>query len=98
MGVRAARRSANEPAELVRVLQGMGTGQQTPLWDRRDDVGVPTLVLTGTLDEKYTRITEQTARQLPNARRILVSGAGHNVHAERPQAYCAHLGQFVDAN
>lgn len=91
-----ARRRKNQPDELARVLNGLGPGQQVPLWDRLGDIDVPTLVLTGELDEKYTRITEQTTRRLPNAQRVLVPNAGHNVHAERPQAYLARLCRFLD--
>jgi len=32
---------------------------------------------------------------LPNARRVVVPDAGHNGHAERPQAFVSHLGQYL---
>lgn len=92
-----ARRSANDPIELTRVLEGLGTGTKPSLWEQLSEVTVPTLVISGELDAKYDRITEQTADRLPTKRRVLVSKAGHNVHAERPQAYLAHLGRFLEA-
>lgn len=90
-----ARRRTNDPDELGRVLAGLGTGEQPSLWERLGEVSVPTLVISGELDDKYARITEQTARRLPTAKRVLVPGVGHNVHAERPQAYVAHLDHFL---
>jgi pimeloyl-ACP methyl ester carboxylesterase len=90
-----ARRRENDPDELARAIRGMSPGRQAPLWDRLGDLSCPTLLLTGALDEKYRRITDDTSAALPNARRVVVPGAGHNVHAERPQAFVSHLVQFL---
>ncbi|MEF8796707.1 MAG: 2-succinyl-6-hydroxy-2,4-cyclohexadiene-1-carboxylate synthase [Salinivenus sp.] len=90
-----ARRRANDPDELARALRGLSPGRQPPLWDRLGDLSAPTLVLTGALDEKYTDTTAQAYMQIPDARRVLVPRAGHNVHAERPQAFLAHLADFL---
>lgn len=92
-----ARRSTNDPDELARALRGLSPGEQPSLWDRLSDLSVPTLVLTGELDEKYASITAQTAEQIDAARRIFVAEAGHNVHAERPQAFLAELVQFLSS-
>ncbi|PSQ96164.1 MAG: 2-succinyl-6-hydroxy-2,4-cyclohexadiene-1-carboxylate synthase [Bacteroidetes bacterium SW_9_63_38] len=90
------RRQNNDPEELARALEGLGPGQQPSLWTELETVQEPTLVMTGAMDEKYEAITRRTAQRLPNARRVLVSRAGHNVHAERPQAYLAELCRFLD--
>jgi len=90
-----ATRSMNDADELARALRGLSPGEQPSLWDRLPDLSVPTLVLTGALDDKYKAITEQTAERIETARRVVVPDAGHNVHAERPQAFLAHLGRFL---
>lgn len=90
-----ARRKQNDPEELSRALTGLGPGRQPSLWGRLGDIQTPTLVMTGELDDKYDDITARMAQRMPNARRILVPEAGHNVHAERPQAYLAHLCNFL---
>lgn len=90
------RRVANNADELARALRGLSPGEQPSLWNRLPELDVPTLVLTGALDEKYCAITERTAERIPAARHVVVPGAGHNVHAERPQAYLAQLGRFFD--
>jgi 2-succinyl-6-hydroxy-2,4-cyclohexadiene-1-carboxylate synthase len=92
-----ATRRANDPDELAQALRGLSPGEQPSLWDRLPDLSVPTLVLTGELDDKYTGITDQAARRIGAARRIVVPEAGHNVHAERPQAFLAELVRFLDA-
>mgnify|MGYP006280805865 CR=1 FL=1 len=90
-----ARRRANDPEELARTLRGLSPGRQPSLWSRLADLTPPTLVLTGALDEKYAETTAEATRRIPTARRILVPRAGHNVHAERPQAFVAHLAHFL---
>lgn len=90
------RRQDNDPEELARVLEGLGPGRQPSLWGELETVRASALVMTGALDEKYEAITGETAQELPKARRVLVPEAGHNVHAERPQAYLAELCRFLD--
>lgn len=90
-------RRQNDPDELARALRGLSPGEQPSLWTRLSDLAVPTLVMTGALDDKYTCITERTAQRIEQARRVVVPKAGHNVHAERPQAFLAQLVRFLSA-
>ena len=90
-----ARRAANDPRELGRVLRGMGTGAQTPLWDRLPALAVPTLALAGALDAKYVALAEQMAAYAPRLAAAVVPDAGHALHAERPAAFLAHLRPFL---
>ncbi len=90
-------RQENDPDELARALRGLSPGEQPSLWDRLSDLTVPALVLTGDLDKKYRCITERTAQRIETARRVVVPDAGHNVHAERPQAFVAQLVQFLSS-
>jgi 2-succinyl-6-hydroxy-2,4-cyclohexadiene-1-carboxylate synthase len=91
-----ARRAQNDPQELARALEGLGPGRQPSLWDKLDRVPGPALVMTGALDDKYDVITARTVERLSQACRVLVPEAGHNVHAERPQAYLSQLCRFLD--
>lgn len=91
-----ARRRHNHPDELGKSLQGMGTGAQPSLWERIPALRISTLTLTGSLDEKYVGITQRMARMNPRVRPVIVPGAGHNVHAERPAPFLDRLGHFLD--
>jgi 2-succinyl-6-hydroxy-2,4-cyclohexadiene-1-carboxylate synthase len=93
-----ARRRENVPGELAKAVRGLSPGRQVPLWDRLGALRRPTLLLTGALDDKYRRITAEMQAALPDARRVVVPDAGHNVHAERPQAFLSHLGRFVQSS
>lgn len=88
-------RRHNDPTLLARVLDGLGTGAQPSLWDDLESLDVPTLVLTGSRDEKYVTVAGEIASRNPAVRPVVVPDAGHNVHAERPQAYLSHVVDFV---
>jgi len=89
-------RRHNVPAELARSLYGMGTGAQRSLWERLSTLRIPTLTIVGALDDKYRAVIRQMAVLAPHLRSVIVPGAGHNVHAERPDAFTAHLRRFID--
>ena len=91
-------RKRNDPAELARVLRGMGTGEMTPLWERLPGLGVATLAVTGAHDERYVAYAKRMARLSPGLSVAIVPEAGHNVHAERPEAYLAHVRAFLEAH
>jgi 2-succinyl-6-hydroxy-2,4-cyclohexadiene-1-carboxylate synthase len=84
-------RMHNDPVELARSLRGMGTGHQPSLWDDLDALQVPAVAVAGELDEKYARISRRIAGSSPNARAVVIPGAGHNVRLEAPEAYLALL-------
>ena len=88
-------RSKNDPEELARVLRGMSPGRQKSFWGRLNEIEVPTLLLTGTLDEKYMTITEEIAARIDGAQRVVLPEAGHNVHAERPVAFLNAVRDFL---
>ena len=82
-----ATRLAQRARGLANSLRGMGAGAQAPLHDRLPSIAVPTLLLAGSLDEKYVAIGRDMARTLPDATMRMVEGAGHAAHLERPEAF-----------
>lgn len=89
------RRAANNPSELAAALRGLGPAEQPSLWEAVGRLAMPTLAITGALDDKYVGVTERMHRLNAGIRRVVVPRAGHNVHAERPQAFLAHLVRFL---
>lgn len=84
-----AERGRNTARGLADSLRHAGTGTQEPLWERLDEVSVPTLVVTGERDEKFTALGRRIARSIVGAHLVVVPGAGHSVHLEKP-------GEFTD--
>jgi 2-succinyl-6-hydroxy-2,4-cyclohexadiene-1-carboxylate synthase len=81
-----ADRLRNTPAGLAAALRGLGAGALPSLWERLEGVAVPVELIVGERDEKFRAIAREMAAALPQARVQVVSGAGHAVHLEAPQA------------
>lgn len=83
-------RLSNTVEGLSESLRQAGTGSQDPLWDRLDRIEVPTLVLAGALDEKFTAAGQRMASSIgANARFASIPDAGHAAHLEQPDATLA---------
>ena len=90
-----AERLQNSVEGLAGALRGLGTGALPSLWDALPGIHVPTLVLVGTLDRKFVSTGERMAAALPDARLLVVAGAGHAVHLERPDAWLEAVTGFL---
>lgn len=89
-------RLANCPAGLAGALRGMGTGAQPSYWGSLAAFTMPTLLVTGKLDEKFTHVAQEMHAKLPNSRLCCVSGVGHAVHLEAPDRYISQIAAFLD--
>ena len=59
-------------------------------------VTAPTLVVMGELDKQdFHRISERLAREIPDARRVVVEGAGHLPSLERPDQTSRLIREFL---
>lgn len=90
-----AARLQNSVEGLAGALRGLGTGALPSLWDALSDIDVPTLILVGSLDRKFVSTGERMAAALPHARLVVVEGAGHAVHLERPDAWLEAVTGFL---
>jgi 2-succinyl-6-hydroxy-2,4-cyclohexadiene-1-carboxylate synthase len=48
---------------------------------------VPTLLIAGELDAKYSQIARHMEKSMPRARAFIVPDSGHAVHLEQPDAF-----------
>jgi len=89
-------RLTNTAAGLAASLRLAGTGVQEPLWDRLAGLDMPVLVMAGELDEAYVAAGRRLAATIgANASLVLVPGAGHACHLERPDAFCVVVADFL---
>lgn len=93
-----AQRLNNRACGLANSLRGVGTGAQPELYTRLPTLNLPVLLLAGELDSKFCTIARQMAAQLPQATLRIISGAGHTVHLEQPEAFVAQVHEFCVMN
>jgi len=92
------KRLQNDPARLARSLRMMGTGTQPPVWERLGKITAPVLMLSGGLDAKFSGIATEVTRLCRSAKSHIISGCGHNVHAENPAAFVKACRRFLSEN
>lgn len=93
-GRQAAIRRSNDPLGLAASLVYGGQGAMEPLHERLAAVAAPTLVVIGIDDPARSR-GEEVAAGIPGARLVLVDGAGHAPHLERPDRFHALVLDFL---
>lgn len=92
------RRRRNTVHRIAHQLRALGPAAHDPLWDRLGALEMPTLMLTGAYDRKYTEVAAQMARAIgANARVEVIPRAGHAVHLERPEFVAARLTDWLGA-
>ena len=79
-------RLRNTAEGLAAALRGLGTGAMAPLWDRLGELKMPVTLLVGERDDKFRDIAARMAQRIPEAKVVVVDGAGHAVHLEQPDA------------
>ncbi len=87
-------RRANDPLGLAASLVHGGQGAMEPLHDRLTGIAVPTLVVIGADDPARGR-AEEVAARIPAARLVVIAGAGHAPHLERPDRFHAVALDFL---
>ncbi len=89
-------RLTNTAAGLASSLRLAGTGRQEPLWDRLATLTMPVLIAAGEADIKFAAIGQEAATAIGDtAELVLIPGAGHACHLERPDEFCAVLADFL---
>jgi pimeloyl-ACP methyl ester carboxylesterase len=93
--VAAARadRLRNSAAGLAAALRGLGAGTLAPLWGRLGELERPVTLVVGERDVKFRAIAARMATGFPDARVVVVPGAGHAAQLERPEAVARAIVQ-----
>ena len=88
-------RLQNNVTGLAQSLRGVGLGVQPSLYERLPALNIPTLLMAGELDTKFTMIARQMAEVLPQSQLHIIPGAGHTVHLERPEEFLSLVMDFI---
>jgi 2-succinyl-6-hydroxy-2,4-cyclohexadiene-1-carboxylate synthase len=89
-------RLSGDPNGLANSLRGAGAGVDEPVVDQLGELNVPALLIAGELDAKYVQNATTLAAALPDARLVIVPGAGHAVHLERPMDFEREVLVFLN--
>jgi 2-succinyl-6-hydroxy-2,4-cyclohexadiene-1-carboxylate synthase len=90
-----AERLSHQPLALAASLRGAGQGAMTPLHERLEEVGCPTLVIAGALDPVGFERARRVAAGLRNGRLAVIQGAGHTPHLEQPAAFLGLVSTWL---
>ncbi|RPI66145.1 MAG: 2-succinyl-6-hydroxy-2,4-cyclohexadiene-1-carboxylate synthase [Ignavibacteriales bacterium] len=87
----------NNKKGLANSLRGFSTGNMPPLFNDLCELQFKTLLITGELDKKYKKLNSEMAAMIPYCRHMVVPGAGHNVHVEKPERFISAVNEFLDS-
>ena len=88
-------RSANTAAGLASSLRLAGTGAQSSLWARLNEMRMPLLAIAGEQDHKFASIARKVSATVPVGRAIEIAGAGHAAHLQEPQLVVEALADWL---
>ena len=88
----------NNPVGLANSLNGFGTGKMLPLFVNLKGIKCSTLLITGKLDTKFTKINKEILNLFPKAEHKVIKNAGHNTHLEEPGDFIKELNQFLNSS
>lgn len=92
-----ADRLRNSSSGLADSLRYAGTGTQTPLWSRLQELNMPVLLVTGEKDQKFTDIAERMNDFIPASTLHVVPHVGHTVHLEAAEEFTRILRDFASS-
>ena len=90
-----AQRLAQREIGLANSLRGMGTGAQSWLGEDLKSIGVPVLLIAGSLDDNYSQISREMGEQIPGSQVELIADAGHAAHIEKPEQVHKVIKDFL---
>lgn len=85
----------NVATGLANSLRGFGTGVMKNYWDKINELTMPTLLITGSEDSKFTNLNVEMSEKMKGSIHHIVEGAGHNVHLEKPTEFYILLKNFL---
>jgi 2-succinyl-6-hydroxy-2,4-cyclohexadiene-1-carboxylate synthase len=81
----------NEPRGLAEALRALGPGVMEPVWDRIGELAMPVTLVVGERDAKFRAYADRYLAALPDARLVVIGGAGHGLPREAPRELAAAI-------
>jgi 2-succinyl-6-hydroxy-2,4-cyclohexadiene-1-carboxylate synthase len=85
----------NNKTGLANSLRGFSTGNMPQMFDSLSEIQFKTLLISGENDSKYTKLSSEMSSLIPYSHHIIIKGAGHNVHVEKPDEFISAINLFL---
>ena len=93
---RSAMLLSQDPAEIAGALRLSGQGSQPAVWDRLQEISIPSYVLHGSRDAAYSEVATRLATELPSCLGADVLEGGHSLPLENPLAVAEAVRRAAD--
>ncbi len=90
-----ASKKGNNPKQLSISMRKMGTGNMESMWFKLSYLSMPTCIIHGEYDTKYSDISQKMQELIPNCTVHKIKNAGHVPHIENTQAFLNILQKFL---
>lgn len=88
-------RLAGSEIGLASSLRGFGTGVQPSYWKKLKEVITPTFLITGKLDEKFSKLAKEMKKYIPNVAHKEIKDVGHAIHVENPELFATIVEDII---
>lgn len=85
----------NNKTGLANSLRGFGQGIMPHLYNEIKNISTKTLLVSGELDLKYSKINSELLKLFPHAVHKIINSAGHNTHLEQPSSFVNVINDFL---
>ncbi len=92
----AAAEHAAGAAGLAAAARAILTQRDGEVFASLGRVAVPTLIVVGAEDERFLAAAEAMARRIPDARKLVIEGAGHAANMDQPEAFNRAVCEFLE--
>jgi pimeloyl-ACP methyl ester carboxylesterase len=91
----ATRKYQRSAQGLAFAGRGILTQRDAKVMEHLEQIDVPALVIHGSDDVRYKAGIDYLASKIPNARKVVIEGAGHAVNLHQPEAFNAAVLEFL---
>lgn len=90
------KRIDNSAIGLSHIMTGFSQGNMLSKWELLNTLKINTLLLSGSLDSKFTKINSQMNNLMNNSEFYIIENAGHIPHLENPSLFENYLLNFLE--
>ncbi len=83
-------------AGLANAARGILTQSDSLVFESLGSIAVPVLIVVGAEDTQFLAAADAMERRIPDARKLVLNGAGHAANIDAPEEFNAAVGEFLE--